>query len=118
MPARQHLSQPWSVAIAFVAGDASKSIKAAPGPTNKLVITKMHVHIITSNAATCDFEDTSGTIEVMKLGASPPVNGRYDFELERGVELTVNEAFLYKPSAAGNAGHIAAEGYIVGGYTG
>ncbi len=118
MPARQHLSQPWAVAVPFVAGDASKSIKATPGTGNRLVVTKVTVHITTTNAATIDIEDTSGTVEVMKIGASAPVNGRYDFSLERGIDLTINEALIYKPSAAGPAGHVVAEGYITGAYGG
>lgn len=118
MPPRQHNSQPWAAAVAFVAGDASKTIKAAPGTGNRLVVTKVTVHITTSAAQAIDIEDTSGTVEVMKLAASAPVHGRYDFNLERGIDLTVNEALIYKPAAAGPAGHVVAEGYITGAYGG
>lgn len=118
MPPRQHHSQPWGVAIAFVAGDATKTIKAAPGVGNRLVVTKLSVHITTTAAQAIDVEDTSGTVEVLKLGISAPVNGEYTFDLERGIDLTVNEALIYKPAAAGPAGHVIAEGYITGAYGG
>jgi hypothetical protein len=106
-------NQPWSAAVPFAAGDASKTIKATPGAGKALVITRYHVYITTSAAQAIDLEDTSGTVEVAKFPASLAVGSYLGPSLQKGIQLTANEAFIYKPAAAGPAGHVVAEGYIV-----
>lgn len=107
-------NQPWSAAVSFVAGDASKEIVAAPGAGKALVVTRVHLYLTTAAAQTFNLEDNNGTpISFSKFPASLAVGVYFGPDLEKGIQLTTNKNFQYKPAAAGPAGHIIAEGYIV-----
>lgn len=105
----------WVVSVPFGAGDAGPiAIKAAPGADNALVITWVKVHILTSAAAAIDIESSDNATELIKLAASPVVNGDYYYYSEYGIYLPNNTALVATLGAAGNAGVINAEGYKVG----
>lgn len=107
-------NQPWCAAVAFTAAESTKVIKAAPGAGKSLVVTKIHVSITTAAAQAFDIEDGAGTVEVNKYPASLAV-GQYPGPggLELGIQLTANQTLVYTPAAAGPAGFIIAEGYIL-----
>lgn len=109
------IRQPWSAAVAFAAGDASKDIKAAN--TNALialVVTDLTVIITTAAAQAIDIEDNAtSAIEVAKFAASLAVGVHRVFNLTKGIQLTPGKKLIYKPAAAGPAGFIIAEGYQI-----
>lgn len=100
------------VQVAFLAADASKTIVAAPGANKRIVVHRADMSITTSAAQAIDLEDTSGTVEVYKGGASLAVGTDVKRLFTEGMPLTINEAFIYKPAAAGPAGHIVCEYWI------
>jgi hypothetical protein len=89
------------------------SLKAAPGALKALRVTKLFATVITSAAQVVDVEDTSGTVHVLRLGASATAHAQYQMTLERGVQLTANEALVVTPGAAGPSVHVVAEGYTI-----
>ena len=106
------VKQPWCVCIPFVAGDASKTIKAAPGASNRLVILKTAVIITTSAAQAIAIGTTANALIAQQLAASAAIGTYLGPNLEVGFQLGLNEALLYTPAAAGPAGMVIAEGYI------
>lgn len=112
MPGSSYFQSSAAKQATLGAGDASKTIIAAPGAGKKLVVTKIIATVVTVAAQTVDIEDTSGTVEVLKLPASAA--GQYRAEFGHGMELTTNEALIIKPAAAGPAIHVSAEAYVVG----
>jgi len=111
MARNRDVQAPWCACVAFVAGDATKVIKAAPGAGKALVITRLHTNITTSAAQVISIGD--GTTILQNLAASQavgPVPG--SISLEEGVELAANTALSYLPAAAGPAGFVIAEGWI------
>lgn len=113
MPNPFSTHSPWCVGVAFVAGDTTKDLKAAPGAGAALVITNVWISITTSAAQAFDIEDNNGTpVEVAKFGASLAV-GVYQLWMEKGIQLTANKKLVYTPAAAGPAGFIVVEGYVL-----
>lgn len=110
MSRNRDTQQPWCVAVAFAAGDATKVIKAAPGAGKALVITRIYMTITTSAAQTIGLGD--GTTLLQAFAASLAVGPAPVMALEEGVELAANTAFSYLPAAAGPAGFVIAEGWI------
>jgi hypothetical protein len=111
MNLRQRVYQPWSAEATLGTGDATKTVKAAPGAGKRIVVTGYTWSVLVSAAQAVDVEDSSGTVHVLRLPASPGVvQGSYTFEA--GLELTVNEALVITPAAAGPSVHVVAEGYI------
>lgn len=106
--------QPWVAQTTLAAVDTSKSIKAAPGAGKQLVVTRLTASVITAAAQTVDIEDTSGTVEALKLPASAAGQWQLNLSEDAGLELTANEALIIKPAAAGPAIHVVASGYIKG----
>ena len=105
--------QRWSAQATLGTGDATKTVKAAPGALKRLVVTNYVLTVVTAAAQAVDLEDTSGTVEVCKLGASASVHAQFRSpNMEEGLTLTVNEALILKPASAGPAMHVWAEGYI------
>jgi hypothetical protein len=111
MPRNRDVSTPWCVCVAFVAGDASKVIKAAPGANKALVVTRCQTVITTAAAQAIGIGDGTTTIQShaasLAVGSNPSM-----IPLEEGVELAANTALSYTPAAAGPAGYIIAEGWI------
>jgi hypothetical protein len=106
-------SKPWCVGIDLLAGDATKLLKAAPGAGKKLVVTRWSYYSVTSAAQAITLGD--GTIIVGRLVASITA-GVYvpGMITDLGIQLTANTAFSITPAAAGPAGFVHAEGYIIG----
>jgi hypothetical protein len=102
---------PWSACVAFVAGDASKVIKACPAG-KILVVTSVFVLIRTAAAQTIDIADTSLTNKLMAFAASAAVGNYPGPSLFVGIPLVAGEDLIYKPAAAGPAGTVIAEGYL------
>lgn len=100
------------VQVSFLAADASKTIIAAPGANKRIVVHRFDVSITTSGAQPFDLEDTSGTVELYKGGASLAVGTDIKRVFTEGFPLTINEAFIYKPAAAAPAGHIVVEYWV------
>lgn len=106
-------NQAWSAQVTLLAADTTKTLKAAPGAGASLVVTDLACTSLTSHAATTDIEDTSGTVEAMRIATTATVNQRHVTSLSQGLPLTANEALIIKPSAAGPSLHCVAEGYIL-----
>lgn len=105
--------QPWNAVVDLLAADVSRSIKAAPGVGKKLVITLWSYTGVTSAAQLMTLQDTTGTI-VGRLPASIAAGTRVDSPpMEVGITLHENELLKIVPAAAGPAGLVVAEGYIV-----
>lgn len=105
--------QTFSTAVSFVAGDATKTIVAAPGAAGTLFVTYLACTITTSAAQSVDF-DNSSTVDLIRLSASPTANIVYAVgPMDTGISLGANNPLQYTPAAAGNAGNCVAEGYIV-----
>jgi hypothetical protein len=102
----------WSAQVTLGTGDTTKTLKAAPGAGFGLVINDLNCTVVVAAAQLVDIEDTSGTVEVMKLGASATVNVPFNKSLSQGLPLTTNEALIIKPAAAGPSVHCVADGYI------
>ncbi len=112
MNLRQRNYPPWSAEATLAAGDATKTVKAAPGAGKALVVTHVAWEVITSAAQATDLQDTSGTKFVARLPVSPGlVSGERHWDF--GLQLTTNEAFIVKPGAAGPSVHVYAEGYVI-----
>lgn len=111
--ARPFITKPWNAVVSLGAGDTTKVIKAAPGAGLKLVVTKWHYRSVTSAAQVLTLGD--GTITVDSLPASIAAGTRYESPtiLDIGIQLTANTAFSITPAAAGPAGVVIAEGYII-----
>lgn len=111
MPRNRDVQAPWCAVVAFIAGDVSKVIKAAPGANKALVVTRWQVVITTSAAQTFNVGD--GTTNLASFAASVAVGPTTPSpSLEEGVELLANTALSYLPAAAGPAGYVIAEGWI------
>lgn len=105
--------QPWSASVALAAGDATKELKAAPGAGKKLVVTKWFYRSTTSAAQIMTLGD--GTITLDTLPASITAGVSHEGpDLDIGITLTANTALSITPAAAGPAGRIIVEGYILG----
>lgn len=100
----------WAATVTLGAGDSTKTIKAAPGAGKSLYVTKLVLSVVTSAAQAVDVEDSSGTVEILKLPAS--ATGQWGWAMDYSVPLTANEALVIKPAAAGPAIHVIAEGYV------
>lgn len=106
-------SKPWCVAVDLAAGDATKSLKATPGAGKTLVVTRWTYYSITSAAQAMTLGD--GTIIVGRIVASITAGVMiFGMACDIGVKLTANTAFSITPAAAGPAGLVIAEGYILG----
>lgn len=106
----------WSSQITLGAADTTKTVQAAPGAGKRLVVTAYMMTVVISAAQSVDLEDTSGTVEVAKMAASLAAGTQFRSPtLDEGLKLTVNEALLIKPAAAGPSVHVWAEGYILPG---
>lgn len=110
---RPFVRNPWNAVVSLGAGDTTKTIKAAPGAGRTLVVTKWHYRSVTSAAQALTFGD--GTVTVDVLPASIAAGTRYESPtvLDVGITLTANTAFTVTPAAAGPAGVVIAEGYIL-----
>lgn len=107
-------NQPWSVSVRFVAGDATKDIKAAIGAGKQLVITYLAVEVTTLAAQVVRIVDEDDTLDLQVLPASAPLGHYQGLNMEVGVPLPANKKLIYKPAAAGVAGCVHAEGYVLG----
>lgn len=101
----------WQAEITLLAGDATKTLLAAPvGPETKIVCTHMVARIITSAAQAVDIK--IGTVNVRRLAASEAV-GTESFlgPMINGLEGQAGQALTIVPAAAGPSVHVVAEGY-------
>jgi hypothetical protein len=115
MPDVMLVNQPWCASVVFVAGDASKTIKAAQGAGKRLVITQWYLGITTAAAQAFDLEDDGSTpVEIFKFPVSLAVGIYPGPKLDKGIILQENQALVYKPTAAGPAGCFIVEGYVIG----
>lgn len=105
-------AKPWNAVVDLAAGDSTKSIKAAPGAGKTLVVTAWYYQSVTSAAQLVTIGD--GTITVGRLPASIAAGTKLELRLDVGVKLTANTALSITPAAAGPAGLVIAEGYILG----
>lgn len=110
--ARPYQTQPWSAVVALGAADATKVLKAAPGAGKTLVVTKWSYRSTTSAAQAMTIGD--GTVTLDNLAASITVGTLVEGpKLEIGIALTANTALSITPAAAGPAGRVIVEGYII-----
>lgn len=109
----QHI-QPWSVQTTLGAADTTKTLRAAPGANLQLVVSVLNCTVLISAAQAVDVEDTSGAVEFLRLPLSVAAGLDYARNLDEGLKLTVNEALIIKPAAAGPSIHCTAEGYVIG----
>lgn len=107
--------QRWSAQATLGTGDATKTIKAAPGALKSLVVTRYVATSVTAAAQAVDLEDASGTVEVAKFAASWTANlSRQSPSMDVGITLTANEALVLTPASAGPSIHVWVEGYVKG----
>jgi hypothetical protein len=105
-----------TVTVPFVAGDASKTLVAAPGAGKFIMVTKVRVTITTSAAQSVDIESNAGAVELIKTPVSPAVGSQFSFESAHGIALPAATALVYQPSGAGNAGLVSVDYYIDGAF--
>lgn len=98
----------------LLAADASKTLVAATAGKT-IVVTRVVLTGIIAAAQAVYVGDTSGTVKFLDVPASAPAVGLQILGMvEEGLRLTVAEAFIIKPVAAGPQIHCLAEGYIIG----
>ena len=102
---------PFCVKVLLAAGDATKTLKAAPGTGKSLVIMRWSYRSTTSAAQAITLADGSTNLDVLE--ASIAVGTLKEGpRLEVGVKLATNAALVATPAAAGPAGIFIVEGYI------
>ena len=105
--------QRFSVQDTLLIGDATKTLFALTAG-RQIFVTACVVTGIVAAAQTVYVGDTSGTVKVVSLAASFPVHSQADRYLTQGLGLTVGEALIVKPGAAGPSVHVVCEGYVIG----
>lgn len=91
-------------------GDASKTLMAAvTGVT--YYVTAVCATCLVSAAQAVYVGDSSGTQKALSLPASFPANSQAFTQLQEGLALTLSEALVIKPAAAGPSFHVVVEGY-------
>ena len=110
--ARPYQTRPWSVSVALAASDATKSLKASPGAGKALVVTKWFYRSTTSAAQIMTLGDGTVTLDTLPASITAGVSHEGP-RLDIGIQLTENTALSITPAAAGPAGRLIVEGYIV-----
>ncbi len=112
MAYQENFGKRFSFVKQIVVGDGDIDLVAAPGAGKSLVVERLHVVITTANAATCDIEDASGTVEVIKFVASQAVGNYIVDPGPLGLALTANEKLYWNSSAAGISATVSGYGRI------
>lgn len=108
------IKRPWNAVIDLLATDATRIIKAAPGAGFRLVVTRWSYQSVTSAAQLITISD--GTTVIGRLPASIAAGTMLDLpSLDKGVPMALNTALSITPAAAGPAGLVICEGYLVEG---
>lgn len=111
--ASRYQKSPWCVVVALAAGDATKVLKAAPGAGKSLVVTKWWYRSVTSAAQVITIGDGTITVDILPASITAAAVHEGPNNLEIGLTLTANTALSITPAAAGPAGRVIVEGYIV-----
>lgn len=93
------------------AAETTKTIKAAVSGVQYFV-TSVIATCLTSAAQAVYVGDSSGTKKALSLAASFPAHSQAAVQLNEGVGLTISEALIIKPVAAGPSFHVIVEGYL------
>jgi hypothetical protein len=107
----QENQETWAAEITMLAGDANKTLLAAPtGNRKAIVVTHLVAHVLVSAAQTVDIK--IGSVNVARLAASVAV-GTETFRgpMIKGLAGQTGQALTITPSAAGVSLHVVAEGY-------
>lgn len=101
------------VQVTLAAVDTVQILQAAV--TNRIyVVTRYVITGIIAAAQTLYLGDTSGTVKVVNLPVSIPAAGQQlTAEMEQGLPLTVSQALVIQPAAAGPSVHVLVEGYYI-----
>lgn len=97
--------------VTLGAADASKTIKAAVTGVQYFV-TSICATCLVSAAQTVYVGDSSGTKKALSLASNFPAHSQAFTQLNEGLGLTVGEAIIVKPAAAGPSFHVVCEGYL------
>jgi DMSO reductase anchor subunit len=101
----------FSKSVTIATGDTSKEIMAADASTQYHVMNCV-MTCITSAAQAVFVGDSSGTVKALSLAASFPQHSQASIQLLEGLALTLGEALVVKPAAAGVSFHVVCEGYL------
>lgn len=102
--------QRFCVQNTLAAGDASKTLMAAVSGV-RYYVTAICATCLTSAAQSVYVGDSSGTVKALSLAASFAQHSQAFTQLQEGLALTLSEALVIKPAAAGPSFHVVVEGY-------
>lgn len=105
-------NQRFCVQATLDTGDTSKSLKAAVTGYS-ICVTRVDLTSITAAAQALYVGDSSGNVKAISVAASFTAHAQAHMESEEGLKLTVSEALIIKPAAAGPSVHVVATGYIL-----
>lgn len=102
--------QRFSVEETLGIGDASKTLMAAATGVQYFITTVILTSLVAA-AQTIYVGDSSGTKKALSLPISLAAGTQYFSQLLEGLAMTVGEAVIIKPAAAGPSVHVVCEGY-------
>lgn len=112
--ASDFIRKPWATAVDLLAADSTRVLKTAPGVGFRLVVTRWSYQSVTAAAQLITIGD--GTTIIGRLPISILAGTMLDLpSLDKGIPLALNTALSITPAAAGPAGLVICEGYVVEG---
>ena len=104
-------SQPFCVQATLGTGDATQTLRAAIAGVT-FVVTSVTMTILVSGAQAIYVGDSSGSKKALSIAASATLHAQFVMQAAFGLELTIGEALVIKPAAAGPSAHVVVEGWI------
>jgi hypothetical protein len=96
---RHAFAEEFSFSTPITTGTGTTTLVAAPGAGRRIRVQALTLTLTTVAAQAIDIEDTSGTVEILKIPASAPVGVYPSDPGPLGVALTANEALKYVATA-------------------